>query len=87
LWVAPDHGDECEAEEHEDQDDLAAGKPEFGLTVRLDSEDVEKTRKSFSFDSFVYVGWRVGKEISILRNDGALGRVALGSRADCCVGQ
>ena len=43
LGVATAHGDECEAEHDEDQDDLTAGQPEFGFTEDLDGEHVEDT--------------------------------------------
>lgn len=45
LRVATDHGDESEAEQDEDQDDLATGQPEFRLTISLDCEDVEETSR------------------------------------------
>jgi hypothetical protein len=45
LRVAAAHGDECEGEHDEDQDNLAAGQPELGFTEDLDGENVEDTRK------------------------------------------
>jgi len=42
--VATAHGDEREGEQHKDQNDLSSGEPEFGFSVCLDGEDVEKTR-------------------------------------------
>jgi hypothetical protein len=46
LRVAADHGDECEGEDDEDQDDLAARQPELGFTEDLDGENVEDTNES-----------------------------------------
>lgn len=43
LGVAANHSDESEGEEQEDQDDFASGKPEFGFTVELDSENVQES--------------------------------------------
>jgi hypothetical protein len=43
LRVAADHCHKCEAEENEDQDDLAAGEPELSFTVSLDCKNVEET--------------------------------------------
>jgi hypothetical protein len=51
LWVAAAHGDEGEREHDEDQDDLAAGQPEFGFTEDLDGEDVEDTGNSCQRES------------------------------------
>lgn len=45
LRVAAAHCDEGEGEHNEDQDDLAAGQPEFGFTEDLDGKDVEDTVK------------------------------------------
>lgn len=41
LRVSADHGDEGEAEENEDQDDLASRQPELSFTVSFDGENVE----------------------------------------------
>jgi hypothetical protein len=46
LRVAANHGDECEGEDDEDQDDFAAGQPELGFTEDLDGKNVEDTGKS-----------------------------------------
>jgi hypothetical protein len=46
LWVAAAHCDECEGEYDQDQDDLAAGQPEFSLTEDLDGKNVEDTVKN-----------------------------------------
>ena len=43
LWVTADHCDEGEGEHNEDQDDLAAGEPEFGFAEDLDGKNVEDT--------------------------------------------
>ena len=45
LRVTADHGDEGEEEQREDQNDLAAGKPELSLSVCFDSENVNVTRR------------------------------------------
>jgi hypothetical protein len=60
LRVGSHHGKEGEREEHEDQENLAAAEVEFGLSVILDSEDVEQTREIFSFQSFIKVIVGVG---------------------------
>ena len=41
--VAANHGDKGEEEEHEDEDDLASGEPELGLTVSSHSKQVDST--------------------------------------------
>jgi hypothetical protein len=46
LWVATAHCDEGEGEYDQDQDDLAAGQPEFSLTEDLDGKNVEDTVKN-----------------------------------------
>lgn len=51
LRVTAYHGDKGEEEQTNDQNDLAAGKPEFGLTVRLDGENIDCTRRKFSIYS------------------------------------
>jgi hypothetical protein len=43
LRVSSHHGDEGEGEENGNEEDFAAGEPEFGLTVRLDGENVQET--------------------------------------------
>lgn len=42
LRVTSDHGYEGEEEEHEDQDDFAAGQPELGLSEGADCEHVDE---------------------------------------------
>lgn len=43
LGVATAHGDEGEAEQNQDEENLSTGEPKFGFTIVADSEDVEKT--------------------------------------------
>lgn len=43
LWIAANHRHECEAKQHEDQDDLAARKPEFSFAISPDCKHVEET--------------------------------------------
>lgn len=45
LGISAAHCDEGEGEHNEDQDDLAAGQPEFGFAEDLDGKDVEDTVK------------------------------------------
>lgn len=45
LRVAANHCDEGEEEQGEDQDDLAAGQPEFGLAVGSDGQDINSARR------------------------------------------
>lgn len=42
LGVASDHRDEGEAKQHEDEDDLATGEPEFRLTIGSNGEDIDR---------------------------------------------
>lgn len=42
LRVSAHHGDECEEEQGEDQDDLATGEPEFSFTVGFDCQNIEE---------------------------------------------
>jgi hypothetical protein len=44
LRVPADHCDEGEGKEDEEEDDFAAGEPEFGFAVDFDREGVEETR-------------------------------------------
>lgn len=43
LGVATAHGNEGEAEQNQDEDNLSTGEPKLGFTIVADSEDVEKT--------------------------------------------
>lgn len=40
-WIASNHGDEREAEQHDDEHQLSARKPEFGLSIPLHCEQVD----------------------------------------------
>lgn len=44
LGIAADHGDEGEGEDDEDQQNLAARKPELGFAISFDCEDIEETK-------------------------------------------
>jgi hypothetical protein len=46
LRVTSNHGDEGEAVENQDQQDLASREPKFCLTVCLYSQDVASTRNN-----------------------------------------
>lgn len=43
LRVAANHRDKGEGEQDHDQEDLATGQPELGLTVSSDGEDIQET--------------------------------------------
>ena len=49
-WVSTNHCDEGEKEQGEDQDDFAAGEPEFGFTISLDRQYVQETVSRLAFD-------------------------------------
>lgn len=41
LRVATAHGNKCEPEHHEDEDDFSTGEPELALSVEFDGKDIE----------------------------------------------
>jgi hypothetical protein len=41
LWVTSDHGDECETEKHDYENELSGREPKLGFSVPLDSKKVD----------------------------------------------